>query len=121
MRFLIVVEKAKTGYSAYSPDLPGCVGFKELADLEDLADVLLGELGDGGAVVGADVDEALSRELPEGLAEGGAADVQLAGEGEFDDTLAGLELAVEDPAPEDLADLVPQDFLLDQHGLSKRC
>ena len=25
MRFLIVVEKAKTGYSAYSPDLPGCV------------------------------------------------------------------------------------------------
>jgi predicted RNase H-like HicB family nuclease len=25
MRFLIVVEKAKKGYSAYSPDLPGCV------------------------------------------------------------------------------------------------
>ena len=25
MRFLIVVEKAKAGYSAYSPDLPGCV------------------------------------------------------------------------------------------------
>ena len=25
MRFLIVVEKAKRGYSAYSPDLPGCV------------------------------------------------------------------------------------------------
>jgi len=25
MRFLIVVEKAKSGYSAYSPDLPGCV------------------------------------------------------------------------------------------------
>ena len=25
MRFLIVVEKARTGYSAYSPDLPGCV------------------------------------------------------------------------------------------------
>ena len=25
MKFLIVVEKAKTGYSAYSPDLPGCV------------------------------------------------------------------------------------------------
>jgi predicted RNase H-like HicB family nuclease len=23
--FLIVVEKTKTGYSAYSPDLPGCV------------------------------------------------------------------------------------------------
>jgi predicted RNase H-like HicB family nuclease len=24
-RFLIVVEKAKGGYSAYSPDLPACV------------------------------------------------------------------------------------------------
>jgi len=24
-KFLIVVEKTKTGYSAYSPDLPGCV------------------------------------------------------------------------------------------------
>ena len=25
MKFLIVIEKAKTGFSAYSPDLPGCV------------------------------------------------------------------------------------------------
>jgi predicted RNase H-like HicB family nuclease len=25
MRFLIVVERVKVGYSAYSPDLPGCV------------------------------------------------------------------------------------------------
>jgi len=24
-RFLIIVEKAKGNYSAYSPDLPGCV------------------------------------------------------------------------------------------------
>jgi len=24
-RYLIVVEPTKTGYSAYSPDLPGCV------------------------------------------------------------------------------------------------
>ncbi len=24
-RFLIVIEKAKDNYSAYSPDLPGCV------------------------------------------------------------------------------------------------
>ena len=29
MRFLIVVEKAKSGYSAYSPDLPGCVAAGE--------------------------------------------------------------------------------------------
>ena len=24
MRYLIVIEKTATGYSAYSPDLPGC-------------------------------------------------------------------------------------------------
>ena len=24
-KFLIVIEKTKTGFSAYSPDLPGCV------------------------------------------------------------------------------------------------
>ncbi len=24
-RFLIIIEKTKTNYSAYSPDLPGCV------------------------------------------------------------------------------------------------
>lgn len=24
MRYLIVIEKSETGYSAYSPDLPGC-------------------------------------------------------------------------------------------------
>ena len=25
MKYLIVIEQSKTGYSAYSPDLPGCV------------------------------------------------------------------------------------------------
>ena len=25
MKYLIIVEKTDTGYSAYSPDLPGCV------------------------------------------------------------------------------------------------
>lgn len=25
MKYLIVIEKSKTGYSSYSPDLPGCV------------------------------------------------------------------------------------------------
>jgi predicted RNase H-like HicB family nuclease len=25
MKYLIVIEKAKRGFSAYSPDLPGCV------------------------------------------------------------------------------------------------
>lgn len=25
MRYLVVIEKTKTGYSAYVPDLPGCI------------------------------------------------------------------------------------------------
>lgn len=25
MRYLTIIEKTKTGYSAYSPDVPGCV------------------------------------------------------------------------------------------------
>jgi predicted RNase H-like HicB family nuclease len=25
MKYLIIIEKSNTGYSAYSPDLPGCV------------------------------------------------------------------------------------------------
>jgi len=25
MRYLIIVEQTNTGYSAYSPDLPGCI------------------------------------------------------------------------------------------------
>ena len=25
IRYLIIIEKTSTGYSAYSPDLPGCV------------------------------------------------------------------------------------------------
>jgi predicted RNase H-like HicB family nuclease len=24
-KYLVVIEKTKTGYSAYSPDLPGCI------------------------------------------------------------------------------------------------
>ena len=31
-RFLIVIEKAKGNYSAYSPDLPGCVATGETHD-----------------------------------------------------------------------------------------
>jgi len=25
MKYLIIIEKTETGYSAYSPDLPGCI------------------------------------------------------------------------------------------------
>lgn len=37
MKYLIIYEKTSTGYSAYAPDLPGCVAagfsFEETADL----------------------------------------------------------------------------------------
>lgn len=29
MKYLIIIEKSATGYSAYSPDLPGCVSTGE--------------------------------------------------------------------------------------------
>jgi predicted RNase H-like HicB family nuclease len=29
MKYLIVVERTKTGFSAYSPDLPGCIATGE--------------------------------------------------------------------------------------------
>jgi len=29
MRYLIIIEETTTGYSAYSPDLPGCVSTGE--------------------------------------------------------------------------------------------
>jgi predicted RNase H-like HicB family nuclease len=32
MRYLIIIEKTGTGYSAYSPDLPGCVSVGETLD-----------------------------------------------------------------------------------------
>ena len=32
MKYLIVIEKTTTGYSAYSPDLPGCIA---TADTEE--------------------------------------------------------------------------------------
>ena len=29
MKYLIILEKSETGYSAYSPDLPGCIATGE--------------------------------------------------------------------------------------------
>ena len=35
MRYLVVIEKAKSNYAAYSPDLPGCVATGEtVAEVE---------------------------------------------------------------------------------------
>ncbi len=36
MRYAIVIERAEDNYSAYAPDLPGCVATgKSIADIED--------------------------------------------------------------------------------------
>jgi len=32
MRYLVVIEPTKTGFSAFSPDLPGCVSTGETRD-----------------------------------------------------------------------------------------
>lgn len=32
MKYLIVLEKTETGFSAYSPDLPGCVSTGETSE-----------------------------------------------------------------------------------------
>ena len=42
MQYLIVIEQTPTGYSAYSPDVPGCVATGESrADVErDMADAI---------------------------------------------------------------------------------
>ncbi len=35
MQYLIIIEKTETGYSAYSPDLPGCVSTGESREAID--------------------------------------------------------------------------------------
>ena len=32
MRYAIVIEKSATGYGAYVPDIPGCVGVAETVE-----------------------------------------------------------------------------------------
>ena len=37
MKYTVVIEKTNNGYSAYLPDLPGCIGAGDtLAETEDL-------------------------------------------------------------------------------------
>ena len=41
-RYLIVIEKAKSNYSAYSPDLPGCIatGKKRVETLQNMREAI---------------------------------------------------------------------------------
>ena len=42
MKYLIVIEKTQTGFSAYSPDIPGCVttGATQAATAENMEEAI---------------------------------------------------------------------------------
>ena len=56
MRYAVVIEKTGTGYSAYVPDLPGCVSVgstREEMDrnIREAIDLYLDELREQGAAI----------------------------------------------------------------------
>jgi predicted RNase H-like HicB family nuclease len=56
MRYAVVIEKTGTGYSAYVPDLPGCVsvgGTRAEMDrnIREAIELYLDELGEQGAPI----------------------------------------------------------------------
>ena len=56
MRYAVVIEKTDTGYSAYVPDLPGCVSVgntREEMDrnIREAIDLYLDELREQGATI----------------------------------------------------------------------
>ena len=58
MRFAVVIEKTGIGYSAYSPDLPGCVSVGDTRaemdrNIRDAMDLYLDELREQGAAIPA--------------------------------------------------------------------
>ena len=58
MRYAVVIEKTGTGYSAYVPDLPGCVsvgGTRAEMDrnIREAIELYLDELGEQGAPIPA--------------------------------------------------------------------
>lgn len=46
MRYLVIIEKGESNYSAYVPDLPGCVSAGETTDqvLENIREAIEGHL-----------------------------------------------------------------------------
>ena len=56
MRYAVVVEKTETGYSAYVPDLPGCVSVGRTRDemdrnIREAMELYIDELLDQGAPI----------------------------------------------------------------------
>jgi predicted RNase H-like HicB family nuclease len=63
MRFAVVIEKTETGYSAYVPDLPGCVSVgrtREEMDhnIREAIELYLDELREQGAPTPAPTTDA---------------------------------------------------------------
>ena len=58
MKYLIIIEKTATGYSAYSPDVPGCVATGDTRDEveREMADAISFHL-DGLRAEGMDVPQ----------------------------------------------------------------
>lgn len=89
-KYLIVVEKSQTGYSAYSPDVPGCVATgktidKTVADMKSALVLHLRSMADDG------------EELPEPRGIAAYLEAVSASEGE---EYFLTHIAVEDVAPQ---------------------
>ena len=61
MKYLVVIEKTSTGYSAFSPDIPGCVatGFSK-AEVEKLMTEAVAFHLEGLRLEGYEIPEPLS-------------------------------------------------------------
>lgn len=58
MRYAVVIEKTDTGYSAYVPDLPGCVSVGSTRaemdrNIREAIELYLDELGEQGSPIPA--------------------------------------------------------------------
>ena len=58
MKYAVVIEKTETGYSAYAPDLPGCVSVgrtraEMIRNIREAIELYLDELRDQGAPIPA--------------------------------------------------------------------
>jgi predicted RNase H-like HicB family nuclease len=62
MKYLIIIEETKTGYSAYSPDLPGCISTgKTVAETESNMHEAIDFHLDGMRADGLDIPPPLTR------------------------------------------------------------
>ena len=85
-----------------------------VAQADECADLVERWLGDVGAALLGERDEALDRQLFERVAHRPAADVQLGGQIGFDDAVAGLQAVGADEVAQGLGDLIAERLALDE-------